>query len=147
MERVGEITAVDKGWLEVTFCRMTDCGECHACMGGEKKQTSVRVRGEGNVGDGAVIILPTSTVMKASASAYIIPLIGLLAGMMVGQAVVGGDGPAALGALIGLLLSLVALGVTEKRRRTDPRWNPVLKEVLPRADYLDIPKGVMNHGK
>ena len=37
MERIGEITAMDGDVAEVTFCREKDCGQCHACEGGEKR--------------------------------------------------------------------------------------------------------------
>ena len=34
MEKVGEITGIRGGKLEVSFCRPKDCGHCHACDGG-----------------------------------------------------------------------------------------------------------------
>ncbi len=57
MERTGTITAVSGDTLEVTFCRPGDCEKCHACIGGEKKHVLL-VKGEGHVGDAAVVSLP-----------------------------------------------------------------------------------------
>ena len=57
MERTGTITAVSGDTLEVTFCRPGDCEKCHACIGGEKKHVLL-VKGEGHVGDMAVVSLP-----------------------------------------------------------------------------------------
>ena len=39
MDRLGEVTKVDGKWLEITFCRPSDCDKCHACMGGNKTPT------------------------------------------------------------------------------------------------------------
>ena len=64
MERTGTITAVSGDTLEVTFCRPGDCEKCHACIGGEKKHVLL-VKGEGHVGDVAVVSLPEQTVVKA----------------------------------------------------------------------------------
>ena len=85
MERTGTITAVSGDTLEVTFCRPGDCEKCHACIGGEKKHVLL-VKGEGHVGDVAVVSLPEQTIVKASALAYLLPLAGLFVGMLLGRA-------------------------------------------------------------
>ena len=82
MERIGEVTAVRGEFLEITFCRPADCEKCQACHGGQK-QTTLMVRGTANVGDSAVVDMPADMVMKASATAYLIPLAGLLVGTAV----------------------------------------------------------------
>ena len=132
MERIGEITAVKGNWLEVTFCRPTDCGHCHACMG-TKKQTTVRVKGKGNVGDAASVEIPSSTVLQASMLAYGVPLVTLMAGMFLGSALspANQDLGGGIGAIAGLLVGLGILMVTEKGRANNPKWTPVLKQVLP----------------
>lgn len=86
MERTGTITAVSGDTLEVTFCRPGDCEKCHACIGGEKKHVLL-VKGEGHVGDAAVVSLPEQTIVKASALAYLLPLAGLFIGMSLGALV------------------------------------------------------------
>ena len=86
MERIGEVTAVRGEFLEITFCRPSDCEKCQACHGGQK-QTTLMVRGTANVGDSAVVDMPADMVMKASATAYLIPLAGLLIGLFAGAAV------------------------------------------------------------
>ena len=50
MERIGEVTRVDGKWLEITFCRPSDCDKCHACMGGNQT-TTLRLQGKAKVGD------------------------------------------------------------------------------------------------
>lgn len=132
MDRLGEVTRVDGKWLEITFCRPSDCDKCHACMGGNKT-TTLRLEGKANVGDKALVSMPDSTITQASLIAYGIPLAGLLIGVFAGDAI----GPAenSLGALIGagigLALPLIILMATERSRRKNPKWSPQLKRIIP----------------
>ena len=50
MVRMGEITAVDGDYLEVTFCHQQDCGQCHACENGQKL-SSIRFKSAYAEGD------------------------------------------------------------------------------------------------
>ena len=132
MERLGEVTKVDGKWLEITFCRPSDCDKCHACMGGSKT-TTLRLQGKANVGDSVLVELPASTVTTASLIAYGLPLAGLLIGLMAGNALIPLENSlgALIGALVGLALPLAYLFVTEKKRRTDPKWTPQIKRIIP----------------
>lgn len=132
MERTGEVTAVKGDWLEVTFCRPTDCEKCNAC-GMTQKKASMMVRGRAQLGDTAVVSMPTGTVMRASLLAYVLPLAGLLIGLFGGMALFpqAGDMAALAGAAVGLAIPLTGVLVTEKRRRADPQWQPTLIEVIP----------------
>ena len=138
MERVGEVTAVYGELLEVTFCRPADCGKCHACSG-NRAQMQVLLKGEASIGDAAVVDMPAETVMKASLMAYVLPLAGLLGGAAVGGVCFGGDLAAAITAILGLGVSLAVVGLTEKKRRSDPAWQPVLKQVLPKLEASALP--------
>ncbi len=132
MERLGEVTKVDGKWLEITFCRPSDCDKCHACMGGSKT-TTLRLQGKANLGDSVLVELPASTVTKASAIAYGLPLAGLLIGMMLGNTLIPMENSlgALIGAVVGLALPLTYLFVTEKNRRTNPKWTPQIKRIIP----------------
>lgn len=131
MDRLGEVTAVDGKWLEITFCRPSDCEKCHACLGGEKTMT-VRLEGQGAVGDKALVSMPVSTITRGALLAYMLPLAGMLIGMLVGDALLPLEHSlgAVIGAGVGLGLPLLYLLATEKKRRADPRWTPQLKQVL-----------------
>lgn len=133
MERTGEITAVYGPMLEVTFCRPSDCEKCHACGNGPKTAV-IRVKGEGKVGDTAVVSMPTQTVMKASLLAYALPLAGLMIGMIGGSLLFPQQetNAAIIGALIGLGLPLLGVKLTEKRRAASAAWQPKLVEVIPK---------------
>ena len=131
MERTGTITAVSGDTLEVTFCRPGDCEKCHACIGGEKKHVLL-VKGEGHVGDVAVVSLPEQTVVKASALAYLLPLAGLFVGMLLGALIAPQSETAgsAIGGVIGLATA------TEKKRNQSGEYAPKLLRVISAADAL-----------
>ena len=132
MERFGEVTKVDGKWLEITFCRPSDCDKCHACMGGPNT-TTLRLQGKANVGDTVLVELPASTVTMASVIAYGLPLAGLLAGMLLGDAFIPMENSlgALIGAVVGLALPLIYLLVSEKKRRSNPKWTPQIKRIIP----------------
>lgn len=131
MERLGEVTRVDGKWLEITFCRPSDCEKCHACMGGDK-MTTLRLEGKANVGDKALVELPASTVTQASVIAYGLPLAGLLIGMFAGDKLIPLDNSlgALIGAAVGLILPLAYLLLSERKRRTNPKWTPQIKRII-----------------
>lgn len=131
MDRLGEVTKVEGKWLEITFCRPSDCDKCHACMGGNKT-TTLRLEGTANVGDTALVSIPDSTVTLASLLAYGIPLAGLLLGMFIGDKLIplSNSLGSLIGAAAGLALSLGYIMISEKKRRNDPRWSPQIKRII-----------------
>jgi len=133
MEKTGEVTAVHGDWLEVTFCRPSDCEKCRACGDGPKKAT-IKVKGKANLGDTAVVSLPTQTVLKASMLAYAAPLAGLLIGMFAGLELFPASPDVAplIGGLIGVIIPMVVIKVTEKTRQKSAAWKPTLVKVIPK---------------
>ena len=132
MDRLGEVTRVDGKWLEITFCRPSDCDKCHACMGGPQPAT-LRLEGKANVGDSVLVELPASTVNIASLMAYGLPLAGMLGGMLLGDKFIPLEGSlgSLIGAVVGLAIPLVYLLVTEKNRRQNPKRTPQIKRIIP----------------
>ena len=133
MVRMGEITAVDGDYLEVTFCHQQDCGQCHACENGQKL-SSIRIRRKGHVGDFAAIDLPTSTVVKASLLAYVIPLCSFLIGLAIGPMIMKSDpntGSAIFGILF-LVIAVLLIALGERSRRKSAKWQPTLQRIVPR---------------
>ena len=120
--------------LQVTFCREDACKSCGACEGG-KKETTIWVKGEANIGDIAVVDLPDATVVRASLLAYGLPLLCLLGGLILGSRVTpGNEMGGVIGALIGLAASMAVLKMTEKNRRGKAGWNPEVIEVFSKED-------------
>ena len=137
MRQPGEITEVKNGMMEITFCRKEACAACNACEGG-KKEHKIWVRGTGRVGDIAVVDMPDRIVVRASAIAYGVPLMGLVTGMLAGSAVSQETvwGPL-IGAALGLGTGLIILKMTEKKRSSDPDWNPRVVSILERGSTMD----------
>ena len=131
MDRLGEVTKVDGKWLEITFCRPSDCDKCHACMGGSKT-TTLRLKGQAQVGDKALVSLPDSTITQASLIAYGTPQAGLLIGMFAGDKLIplANSLGAVIGAGAGLGIALIYLLISEQKRRSDPKWSPQIKRII-----------------
>ena len=133
MRQPGEITERKNGMIEVAFCRPEACAACNACEGG-KKEHRIWVKGEGRVGDIAVVEMPDRMVAKASAVAYGLPLAGLLLGMILGNTLSGGKDILTLaGAAAGLAPSFGILKITEKYRAGKEAWNPRVVEILEKS--------------
>ena len=132
MERTGEVIAVQGDELLIRFCRPTDCEKCHGCMGGAA-QRELKVRGQAQVGDAAVVEMPAGKVVQASLLAYVCPMLGLLAGLFIGAGLFPGaqETAAILGGLIGMAVPLLIVALTEGKRRKDAAWQPKLVRVIP----------------
>ena len=144
MTRPGEITDKRGGMLEVTFCRPEACAKCGACSGG-RRQTVLWVKGEGDVGDIAVVDMPEKTIRRASVLAYVMPLVLLLGGILAGTLASGGNEIiGVIGGLAGLVAAVVVLKVTEKYRAGRKGWTPELIEVLPKDDKDDALTAALN---
>jgi len=131
MQRIGEVTAIHGDLLEVTFCRPSDCEKCHACHGGDKVM-KILVPGKAKLGDGAVVEMPTSTIVQASALAYGLPLAGLLIGLAAGATIFpqNADVAGVLCGAAGIGLAILIVRLTEAKRRRNPRWKPQLIEII-----------------
>lgn len=131
MERVGEVTAIKDGLLEVTFCSPEECEKCHGCAG-HHKPTVLTVPGSAQVGDAAIVSLPDEKVATASLLVYVLPLIGLMVGLFAGFLLHLSDGGTALLALLGLVLMLSIAWLTEKKRKQNADWQPKVLRIIPK---------------
>lgn len=132
MEQVGEVTAVRNGMLEITFCRPEECEKCHGCAG-HHKPSVIRMPGEAKVGDAAVVSMPDNVLVKASLLGYILPIAGLLIGMVIAYLAFANDYAAAIGGVAGLGLALLVVLLTEKKRRANADWQPKVTKIIPRT--------------
>jgi len=124
----------------VLFERPEACQKCGACGGGRHGHRIALAdpTGEAADGDRVTVELPESRVVSASALAYLIPLAGLLAGLILGaqqtERVASGmssDLFTALCALAGLVLSFPFLVIADRAIRGKARWTPQIVAVLP----------------
>jgi sigma-E factor negative regulatory protein RseC len=148
IEETGVVVAVAGDSAEVETRRQGACGSCSAngaCgtsllaryLG--RKPLLLRARNLAGAapGDLVVVGVPEDGLMRASLVAYLVPLLGLIAGGIAGPVLypAGGDGTAALTAFAGLALGLVWLARFGRAHTQDPCYRAV---VLRRVSALDV---------
>lgn len=96
----------DHVWLDINGgSSCTGCDQSAGCgLGDGKGKPQQRMRNSvgARVGDTVSIGIPDGAVMKAALHSYLIPLALILGGAAAGM-LVGGDGAAILGAVLGLI--------------------------------------------
>ncbi len=124
------------GIVTVRFERPEACGNCHACGYGSKN-SEVTLPSDRSVGEWVRVELPENRFVQATALVYIIPLIGLLAGLLLGWLLgAGNDLITIFGAILGLAVAFVTLYLIDKRVSQKPGWTPRITDV-----YADKPTG------
>ena len=91
MVRTGKVVGTDGKTIDVCFERPEMCAKCGACMGRKPHEETVKIEGTAAVGDTVAVEMPDAKIVKVSLIAYIIPLIGLLAGLLIGQVLLKSD--------------------------------------------------------
>ena len=88
MTNKGIVKEVNGEMLTVVFERHEACGDCHACSMGSTNcaKHTIKIRGKAEVGDQIVVEMDESHVMAASATAYLIPFVGFMLGLLGGYA-------------------------------------------------------------
>ena len=136
MTKFGQVYAYDpvQKLATIHYSRPEACQKCGACGTGSQSGTVV-LKGECKVGDWVRVELPEGRFLQATAIAYVVPLIGLLAGLALGWLLGGGtDGFTLLGALVGLGLSVLVLKAVDRRVSGRPEWTPRITAV-----YEELP--------
>ena len=140
MIKFGQVTAYNEktGVATISYIRPEACAKCGAC-GGLSQTGSIDLKARCKTGDWVKVVLPDGRFMYATALAYVIPLIGFLAGLFAGYYLGGGSELwAVAGSLIGLGACMVFLKLNEKRIAGKPEWTPHVAEVYDqRPDSLD----------
>ena len=139
MVNKGIVQKSENGSLTVVFERPEACGECHACSRGSEscaKHTLV-IRGEASPGDEIKVEIDDGHVVAASALAYLIPLAGMILGLLAGYAAGGRNAGRSNELLMaGCALAGTALGYLLMRRLnpvfSKDRWQPRIVSVTPK---------------
>lgn len=133
MTEQGRVVAVERDSLWIETLSTSSCSGCRLRQGcgqgllnryGAERRNHLRVLpGDYSVADFAVndqveIGLPDGTLLSTAAIVYMVPLLALLAGVILGSR--GGDGPAVLGAALGLGLGFGLVRWYSHHRRNDP---------------------------
>ena len=84
MTNKGIVKEVNGEMITVVFERHEACGDCHACHLGSTDcaKHTITIKGKAEVGDELVVEMDESHVMAASATAYMIPFVGFMIGLL-----------------------------------------------------------------
>ena len=150
MNEYGEIVEIQDNNAVVKVKRSSACGNCGACaMGTRPDEMLLTVPNppQGHVGDYVELELASGQVLKASAITYVIPLLALILGVVLGY-LLGkefGFNQELAGSLLGLLftvLSFFGIRAMEPRFQKDHQFAPQVIQII-KADR----KGEMEDGK
>ena len=89
MVKTGKVVANENGYVKVCFERPEACARCGQC--GDFRETLVRLEGNASPGDTVEVYFPEGQLLKYTAVAYLIPLAGILAGLLIGSLVFGSE--------------------------------------------------------
>jgi len=122
LEETASVISLDGDKATVVLVRSDACGGCaakHMChpSSGESMQMDVKNVAGAHPGDKVVISLPSSELMKASATAYLMPAVAAVIGGAVGWSRYGTDGAAIIGTLIGFALATLYLFLHGRKER------------------------------
>ena len=128
MIRTGRVVAEKDGQIEVCFERPEACAKCGACGGG-KHISQVKIPGSAPVGSMVAVDMPEGQVLKASAVAYVIPLLLLLAGIALGMLLFTNEGMWALMGLVFMGVAGIVLKKMDRGLKQKKEWQPEIVAV------------------
>ncbi|UCF87850.1 MAG: SoxR reducing system RseC family protein [bacterium] len=114
LEETASVVSLKGDRATVALVRSDACGGCSAknmChpSSGDTMQMEVRNLAGAHPGDKVIISLPPGDLIKASATAYLMPAVAAVAGGAVGWSRYGTDGAAIVGTVIGFGLATLYL--------------------------------------
>ena len=115
MTNKGIVKEVNGEMLTVVFERHEACGDCHACSMGSTDcaKHTITIKGKADVGDEIVVEMDESHVIAASATAYMIPFAGFMAGLLGGYALKLSEPLMALCAIAGTAVAYLIMRVLD----------------------------------
>ncbi len=155
IEEQAIVVSSEAGIAEVEIVRRSTCGACSARSGcgvslldrvlGRRPQRLLLVdKLSVRPGDEVIVGIPEGALLKAAVAAYMVPLIGLLAGAIGGDLLrVDGSSGQSLPLLTGAVGFSVALLVTRlysRRLAADPRWRAVLLRRITHSLPVGLPE-------
>ena len=123
MIRTGRVITIENNRPMVCFDRLDACEKCGACYN-NKKQTLVRVLGQAEIGNIVDVALPDNRILTLSVIMYVIPLLGLILGLLIGNAVLGTEVKTLLAGLAGMAVFFIAVKAIDKWLQNQPKWQP-----------------------
>lgn len=154
IEEHGTVVLCHDRWAQVETVRQASCGSCSAqssCgvslldrfLGRRPTRLSALNEIAATPGQRVVVGIPEGSILSAAVAAYLVPLLGLIGGGILGQELAskfagGADDLVSLGGgLVGLCAGLVWLARFSRTRSGDARYQAV---VLRLADEAPAPE-------
>ena len=114
LEETASVVSLNGDRATVALIKSSACGGCsakHMChpSSGDTMQMEVKNLADAHPGDNVIVSLPASELLKASATAYLMPAVAAVIGGAVGWSRYGTDGAAIVGTVIGLALATLYL--------------------------------------
>jgi sigma-E factor negative regulatory protein RseC len=141
IEERGRIVALQGNQAWVQTLRQNACQSCrarsgcgqralHELSGGKARQVRVDNALQAQVGDQVLLGIGETALLRASVLVYLVPVLGLLAGALVGDRVAGlGDGGTILAGALGMALAFLLVRMCQRHAITG-QFRPVLLKVL-----------------
>jgi sigma-E factor negative regulatory protein RseC len=122
LEETACVVAVEGEHARVVLTRSEACGTCSAkniCHPTSEKTMEMEVLNSAGAapGDNVVISLPPEELLKATASAYLMPAVAAVVGGAIGWSRTGTDAGAIVGCVVGLTLAFTWLFLQSKRQQ------------------------------
>ena len=122
LEETASVVSTRGDRATVALVRSDACGGCSAKQmchpsSGDTMQMEVRNIAGAHPGDKVIVSLPPGDLLKASATAYLMPAVAAVAGGAIGWSRYGTDGAAIVGTLIGFGLATLYLFLQGRKNR------------------------------
>jgi len=139
----------EDGWAHVVTERKDACGDCgasHCCVSfGSSSETVVKAlnRAGAKVGDLVSVTLSSGTVIKGAAIVYVIPVVGLISGALIGASLnqrlpISETGAVATFGIAGLFLGFIITALLSRWMSAHNRLTPVITRIIKRG--VQIPE-------
>lgn len=142
IEETGQVVAVEDGAVWVETVRQSTCRSCaaskgcgHAVLDRSRVGARARVRAlsEGHVlqvGQSVVLGLPEGALMRAAVLVYLLPLVLMFAGALIGDGMAADGAGAAIGGILGLASGFLVNRWYSLGHSRDPALHPRVVRTL-----------------
>ncbi len=135
MIQTGKVVASKGSQIQVCFQRPEMCAHCKMCDTGLKEDgTVITLNGHAAPGDMVEVYLPEKQLLRHTAAAYLIPLLALLLGLLIGSLLSFSEALQAVTALIFTGLGLLCVRLYDRYLSGKKNALPSIVRVLPAAE-------------
>lgn len=131
MEETGQVIKINGNFAQVEMQRHPACANCGLCtMGvGDKMLITAANTARAKVADRVKVTISGTVVLKSAFLVYIVPLIALLVGFVIGNYLAGEIYGVACG-VIGVVLSLIGLHFYDQKLKKENKVVVKITEII-----------------